>query len=215
MTETTWGQRFFARYMSTADAEQHHRYGALKTRLLAGVAGRVLELGPGTGINLPYLPAAVEEWIGVEPNVAMHPFLREKAAALGREVTLPAVGGARLPADDGTVDVVLSTLVLCSVADVVGTLAEIRRVLRPGGTWRFIEHVGDSPQRAPIRRALQEVVVYTPWTYLSDGCDPRRDLETPIRAAGFAALELERFHQRGGGIAQALTRPHISGVAVR
>lgn len=199
--------------MAAGAAETERILGARKRRLFAGVAGDVLELGPGAGANLAALADVAKgslRWVGVEPNPAMHPPLHARAAELGLPVSLRDLDGARLPAADASVDHVISTLVLCSVPDVAETLAEIQRVLRPGGSFRFIEHVGATPG---VRRCLQELVVYTPWTYLSDGCDPRRDLAGAIEAAGFASLRLERFDPPGDGLAKALTRPHISGVA--
>ena len=205
-------QRFFAKFMRAADQESHDMYGERKRSLFAGLSGRVLEIGPGTGVNFHYLPAGIE-WIGIEPNPAMHPFLREEASMLGFDVSLRDGTSAGLDLEDESVDAVISTLVLCSVSDLGRLLREIRRVLRPAGRFVFLEHVADRP--GTIRRAVQGAVIYTPWTYFSDGCRPNREIGVAIENAGFSSVQIERWMQYGRGPVAAVTKPHIAGVAVR
>jgi ubiquinone/menaquinone biosynthesis C-methylase UbiE len=111
-----------------------------KRRLFSGLAGTVLEIGPGAGANLQFLSTGVR-WMGAEPNPFMHKYLRVEAGRLGRSIELCGAMAEALPLADRSADNVISTLVLCSVRDPPRALAEIRRVLRPGGKLLFIEHV--------------------------------------------------------------------------
>src|SRR5690606_12864960 len=125
-------ERWFAWLMARVSDRYNARFGAAKAELFADLRGTVLEIGPGTGPNLVYIPAGVH-WIGVEPNRAMHAYLRAEAERMGREIELRAGRAERLDVDDASVDAVISTLVLCSVPDLDDTLEEVYRVLRPGG----------------------------------------------------------------------------------
>ncbi len=202
-------QRFFARLLALGDGEQEALYGARKDALFAGLEGAVLEIGPGTGVNFAHYPPGLR-WIGAEPNPHMHPYLRKKAAACGVEIDLRAASIEKLDLEDESVDAVVSTLVLCSVADVEKALAEIRRLLRPGGRFLFIEHVA-APRGTP-RRCAQRLVKPL-WRPLADGCRPDRETGRLIRAAGFAEVEMERF--RPDGLAFTPITPHIIGTALR
>jgi len=150
--------------------------------------GRLLEIGAGTGANFDWLPAG-SEILALEPNEAMHDALMRNAAAAGRDVTLLPASAERLPLEDASVDTVIASLVLCTVSDPQGVLAEIRRVLKPGGTFRFVEHVAAHP--ASPRRWVQGMLA-TPWAWLFEGCDTRRDTPSYLRRAGFTALEMRR-----------------------
>src|SRR5690606_22821288 len=121
-----------------------------KRRLLAELHGDVLEIGPGSGPNFAYYAPDVR-WVGVEPNPYMYPYLRASAVEQGRTIDLRTAYTEALAADDASMDAVVSTLVLCSVRDVRASLAEIRRVLRPGGRYVFIEHVA-APAGSGLRR---------------------------------------------------------------
>lgn len=147
-----------------------------------------MELGAGAGANLDRLPAGTH-LIAVEPNERMHAGLRQRASARGVRMTLvPGVAEA-LPLPDGSVDDVVCTLVLCTVPDLEQTLREVRRLLRPGGRFRFVEHVA-APARTP-RRWVQEVL-RRPWEWLFEGCDPGRETVARLEAAGFSSLTIER-----------------------
>jgi SAM-dependent methyltransferase len=135
-----WYQRLFAWGMARSSTAHSALVAEHKRALLSSLQGDVLEIGPGTGPNLAYYAPGIR-WIGVEPNPHMHPYLRREAERLGLTVDLRTGTAERLIAADASVDAVVSTLVLCSVADLPGTLREIRRVLRPGGPFVFIEHV--------------------------------------------------------------------------
>lgn len=179
----------FARLYSHVIAPSMSRQGGedLRRRNLAGLKGTVVEVGAGDGANFGHYPAEVERIVAVEPE----PYLRERAAAHADErVELRDARADHLPLRTGEADAVVFTLVLCSV-DQARALAEARRVLRPGGELRFLEHV-----RAPepgARRRWQRALDLTVWPRLAGGCHVSRDTVAEIAGAGFTITELERF----------------------
>lgn len=190
--------RFNRRYLELTDPIRH--------RLLAEAHGRVLELGPGAGPNLAHLPPDAH-WIGLEPNPCLHPLLRQAAAAHGLDAELIQGGAQSIPLPDASVDVVVGTLVLCSVPDVDRALAEVRRVLRPGGRFMFLEHVA-APAGTGLRR-LQNLG--TPISRcLGDGCHLNRETWRNLERAGFADLNLEHLR-----LPMRFNAPHIAGLAVK
>lgn len=201
--------RLFAWSLAHADGQQHRLYHKRKQRLARlarlGDAAVVVEIGPGAGPNARYL-APGTRWVCVEPNVHFHPRLQRAAETRGLDLELIAGGAEALPLADASADVVLSTLVLCSVRDPAQSLAEAVRVLRPGGRFVFIEHVAAPP--GSILRRLQ-TSLRAPWGWVADGCRPDRDTQAAIPAAGFASVTVEAFRAPLG-----LAAPHILGVAV-
>jgi len=204
-----WAQRLFAAATAASDAANERRLGARKRDLLGGLGGHVVELGPGTGVNLPYFPPGVR-WTGVEPNPYMEARLRQRAAGLGMAVALqPGTAECTgLPA--GAADAVVATLVLCSVEDVRAALAEVRRLLRPGGRFVFLEHVA-APAGTGLRRA--QGAVRPLWAALADGCHPDRETGTEIERAGFSGLRYDRF-RIDVPAPLAFLSPAIAGTAV-
>ncbi|MGB3543090.1 class I SAM-dependent methyltransferase, partial [Rubrivirga sp.] len=145
----------FAWSLASSDRAHQWLYAARTKRLLSDLEGAadltvgsadltVLEVGAGAGPNAAHLPPGTR-WIAVEPNVHFHPRLEAAAARQGLDLEAVAATAEALPLEDGAADVVISTLVLCSVDDVARSLAEVRRVLRPGGRFVFIEHVVGPP----------------------------------------------------------------------
>ncbi len=177
-----------------------------KHRLLGGLSGRILEIGPGAGVNLPFYPASAE-WLGVEPNRFLHEHIQSEARRLNRSVRLTAGVAERLPVADETVDAVVSTLVLCSVTDVRRALDEVKRVLRPGGRFVFLEHV--AADRGARTRTIQKLVRPL-WTWAGDGCRPDRELWIDLERAGFSTLHLEHFR-----LNLPVVGPHIMGYGVK
>jgi SAM-dependent methyltransferase len=181
----------FARFLQFS-AEIGERKGAAEHRraLLAGLHGRVVEVGAGSGVTFRHYPGAVDEVIAVEPE----PTLRAAAQQAAREApvqvrVVDGVAGA-LPVDSGAADAAVVSGVLCSVPDPGAALAELRRVLRPGGELRFYEHV---VARRRGGAALQRIAGATFWPRLFGGCDPHRDTVAAIRAAGFDVVALRSF----------------------
>jgi len=144
----------FARlYLRMASGRKAHGEDEYRRRLLAGLSGRVIEVGAGNGLNFPFYPTAVDRVLAVEPE----PLLREAATNSAAEAPVPVqvVDGVsgRLPADEGSLDAAAASLVLCSVPDQHRALEEFRRVIRPGGELHFYEHVVDTrPMAARLQR---------------------------------------------------------------
>jgi SAM-dependent methyltransferase len=178
-----------------------------RRRLLDGLSGRVLEVGAGDGRNFAHYPPAVTEVVAVEPE----PTLRALAGRAPHAVPVTVVAGVadELPAEDGSFDAAVVSLVLCSVPDQARALAELRRVLRPGGELRFYEHV--VARRQP-RRALFGVADLA-WPKLAAGCHLSRDTGAAIAAAGFTIERCERIEFRAAPLQPRL--PHILGTAYR
>lgn len=199
-------QKLFAHGLALGDDAQHRIYGARKRELFADVEGTVVEIGPGTGVNLPYLPDGIT-WIGLEPNPHMHDLLRPKLEERDIEAEVLTASAQAIGLPDDSADVVISTLVLCSVPDVGDALREIRRILKPGGTFRFIEHVAARPGHwlRYVQKGIRPV-----WRPLADGCCPDRDTGTLIEQAGFADVRYQRFD---AGL--PVVSPHIIGTATK
>lgn len=199
-----WKQRLFA-WMHQQESEGYDRFiEPYKRGLFANLSGTVLEIGAGTGENFPYYPAGLR-WIGVEPNVYMHPHLLERAKTHGIQGELRTGVAEKLPVEDGSVDAVVSTLVLCSVGDQDGVLREILRVLRPGERFLFIEHVVGEGGLRTTQKLIKPV-----WRAVADGCELDRDTAAAVRRAGFSSVEIQAF---AAPIWPA--SPHIAGVATK
>jgi SAM-dependent methyltransferase len=205
MSPTRAYDRFQVWLLSRVTAIHGKRVESHKRRLLPQLRGRVVEIGPGTGPNLEYYDRSIE-WIGIEPNTIAHPLLLEAAARLGIDATVREATADAIPYPGGTVDAVVSTLVLCT-ADPEPTLREIRRVLKPGGSFVFIEHVAAS--RGSWLRRVQRLVKPL-WKIAGGGCHPDRETWRAIEQAGFASVELERF-----STGLPVVSPHVAGRAVK
>lgn len=156
---------------------------ARRAALIPLARGRVLEVGLGTGLNLPhYRRERVESLSAVEPAEAMHARARLRSAALALPIDLRPAAGEQLPWDDASFDSVVCTYTLCSVSDALQTLREIRRVLRPDGQLLFAEHgLAPEPRVQRWQRWLEPT-----WARLAGGCRLTRDVPQLLGAAGFA-----------------------------
>lgn len=210
---TGYFKKNFANFLAQFDEESYEMHKAKKTGLFAEIEGKVLEIGPGTGVNFPFLKDKNISWTGLEPNLAMHPYLIQAAKENGIEANLFDSTTEPIGLPDEQFDYVISTEVLCSVKDLNKSLAEIKRVLKPNGKFLFLEHVVD--KHNPWRRAVQKTVPYTPWKLYSDGCYPGRDIGKAIQNAGFAKVKYIDYMQEGSGIILTINRPHIFGWAIK
>ena len=192
-----WHAAFFARLVGN----EPPRFRALRRRAVSGAAGRVLEIGAGVGANFAYY-RAVDSVLATEPDPHMLRRARAAAAATGGRVDLLQAAAEALPLPDRSVDTVLCVLVLCTVQDPARALAELRRVLRPGGTLRFMEHV-----RGGSIAGVAHDVIAPVWRHFVGGCSPNRRTEVAIEAAGFRIVAHERR-------AMAPDTPLVIGAAV-
>jgi ubiquinone/menaquinone biosynthesis C-methylase UbiE len=199
--------RFFSRmWVRMKDPAEAVEY---RKRNLSGLSGRVVELGAGDGRNFALYPPEVTEVVAVEPE----PYLREHAEKAAREAPIPVTvttGVAdRLPAEDASFDAGVASLVLCTVPDQASALAELKRVIKPGGELHFFEHVhSNDPGQARIENMLDHV-----WPHIAGGCHPNRETQTAIEGAGFELQELDRFGFSPGFPVPKIA--HILGVARR
>jgi ubiquinone/menaquinone biosynthesis C-methylase UbiE len=203
--------RFARMYLRAAQTAEKRGATEHRKRLLHGLTGIVLEVGAGQGLNFPRYPAGVAEVIAVEPE----PTLRDAAtrAAATAPVPVRVIAGVadRLPLEDASVDAAVASLVLCSVPDQTSALAEIRRVVRPGGQLRFYEHViaDDQP-----RRALLQLLDHSGlWPRVAGGCHPARETGKAIADAGFEIETSQRIMFAGSRFEPKI--PYILGSAVR
>ncbi|MBN8563630.1 MAG: methyltransferase domain-containing protein [Leptolyngbya sp. UWPOB_LEPTO1] len=179
----------------------------LKRSLLSNLHGRVLEIGPGAGANLSYYPTNIH-WIGIEPNPFMHPYIEQEAERHGlKTIELHGERAEILLVEDDSIDTVVSTYVLCSVTNIHATLKDIQRVLKPGGTFVFIEHVAAT--NGTFTRTVQEGI--TPvWKTVFDHCHPNQETWMYLEAAGFESVNYQSFR-----LSVPIVSPHIAGVATR
>ncbi|WP_239125059.1 class I SAM-dependent methyltransferase [Leptolyngbya sp. CCY15150] len=189
------------------DSSNYATMADLKRSLLGRLQGRVLEIGPGAGTNLAYFSPDIH-WIGVEPNLFTHPYLRQGAERHGlKDIELYGQQAEQLPVEDGTLDAVVSTYVLCSVTDIDTTLKDIQRVLKPGGKFVFMEHVAATD--GTCTRTVQDGI--TPiWKTVFDHCHPNRETWINLEKAGFATVDYQTFR-----LSIPVVSPHIAGVATR
>jgi len=178
-----------------------------KADVFTDLPSPLVELGSGVGANLRYLSANTH-LIAVEPNPYMHARLRRAARAAGVNLEIRDVVAERIDLPDASADAVISSLVLCTVRNPDLVLAEIRRVLRPGGRFSFTEHV--AAKRGTPTRWTQRLL-RRPWAWVFEGCSCERDLETVIRTAGFSHVDLDHYRIHSPFLP---FNTHIAGTAV-
>lgn len=190
--------------MDHGGVEDHRR------RVLAGLVGRVLEVGAGEGANFRHYPSMVDA-TAVEPEPYLRARAVERAADSAARIEVVDGTAERLEFADGAFDAVVATLVLCSVTDQRQALGEIHRVLRPGGELRFYEHV-----RATTRpmRVAQRVLDTTVWPLVAGGCHTGRDTPAMIESSGFEISQVEELRFPDIRLNTPVSR-HVLGVAVR
>lgn len=175
-------------------------FGPLRQRIVGAAAGQVLEIGAGTGANFPYYPPAVETIVATDPDPFMLRRAQQRAMELERELAFLQCPAEWLPFADASFDTVVATLVFCTVTDPARAMAEVRRVLKPGGGLRFIEHVRADGFVGRVQDMLTPLQ-----RRIAAGCHLNRQTATTIEAAG---LEIVAFEQR-----HPLLTPLIIGVA--
>jgi ubiquinone/menaquinone biosynthesis C-methylase UbiE len=190
--EHRWDHVFAALYDWMMRRGEEQSMGTRRSELVANARGRTLEIGAGTGANIPHYRDRVQELLLAEPFEPMRRRLERKLGESGKQARTLDASAEAIPLEEESVDTVVSTLVLCTVDFPGLALAEIARVLRPGGQFLFIEHVrSHSPRVARWQDRLE-----TPWRHFGAGCRCNRDTIASIRAAGFST-EHEDEHWRG------------------
>jgi ubiquinone/menaquinone biosynthesis C-methylase UbiE len=215
MSTTVVRHPWFARYYARLSERMEPEIGPYRRRLLAGLSGRVIEIGAGNGLNFAYYPPQVTHVHAVEPEPHLRALAAERAAKPATETPtgIEVVDGVadELPADPMSFDAAVFSLVLCSVPDQNAALVEARRVVRPGGELRFFEHVrAESSGLRRVQRALDATV----WPRVTGGCHVGRDTAAAIERAGFTITSIERPRVPDTRITWPATL-HILGVATR
>ena len=201
-----WYKQLFAWMMANANAEYEQAVSDRKQALFSDIHGDVLEIGAGTGPNLRYYPKDIH-WTGIEPNPYMHSYLQTEAEKLGLNIDIHIGTAEQLEFEDNSLDAVVSTLVLCSIPNLPSTLQEIRRVLKPGGRFFFLEHVA-APQGTLLRNIQSGIKPI--WKALADGCNPDRETWVALENAGFESVNYEHFRAP-----MPIVSPQIIGVATK
>jgi SAM-dependent methyltransferase len=199
--------RFNAAFFAAMGGQLNWHMRKGKATAFADLPLNVVELGSGVGANLRYLPDGAR-LVAIEPNPYMHKRLRRAALRRGVDLEIRDVVGERIDLPDASAEAVISSLVLCTVSDPAAVLAEVRRILRPGGRFSFAEHVVAKP-RTPTRGSQR--LLRRPWAWVFEGCSCERDLASLIRSAGFISVDLHQYR-----IHSALLpfNTHIAGSAI-
>src|SRR3954469_12570107 len=165
----------------------------VRARVCEGLAGDIVEIGFGTGHNLPFMPSAVTRVRAVEPAQGSVRLAAERIAASGIPVDVVGLDGQQLPLPDECADAVLCTWSLCTIPDAVAAVEEMRRVLRPGGSLHFVEH-----GRAPDTRVRTwQDRLNGIQQRIGGGCHLNRDIPTIVEAGGFTIKQLETYYSPG------------------
>jgi ubiquinone/menaquinone biosynthesis C-methylase UbiE len=177
--------RLLERSMARPSSVEQRRH------VIGQARGRVLEIGFGTGLNLPFYTGDVERLVAIEPNEGMARWTRERIAAAKVPVERHRLAaGGRLPFDDASFDTIVSTWTMCSIRDVAGALAEAHRILKSGGQFLFVEH-GLSPEQHVARWQRRMTPIFK---LVGDGCHLDRDIESIVRASPFQLETIDRFY---------------------
>ncbi len=177
-----------------------------RARLLAEAKGEVLEIGAGTGLNLAHYTSGLDRLVVSEPEQHKADLLLKKAAELDLEAEFVRASAEALPFEDDSFDTVVATLVFCTVGDPHAAIAEVKRVLRPGGQWLLIEHIrSDRPMVSRIQDRIAR-----PWAAVADGCQCNRPTIEMIEAGGF---EVELKSVADKALMPPIARPIVAGVA--
>jgi ubiquinone/menaquinone biosynthesis C-methylase UbiE len=202
-----WGDVFATLYDPSLWVGELAGMRARRAALVSRARGRTLEIGSGTGLNLGHYPEGLDELILAEPEEAMRTRLQARLRRTGQAAGVIDAGAEELPFGDASLDTVVSTLVLCTVRDPARAVAEIVRVLRPGGQLLFIEHVrSDSPWLARWQDRMER-----PWRRFAAGCRCNRDTAVLLAASGLGV----QLHNETWRAAPPIVRPLIVGAGYR
>lgn len=192
------------------------RFQRLRSELLRSARGEVLEIGLGTGLNLPHYPAGVSRLRAVDPAPLLPDRVAERSANVGFPVELSRTGAEQLPYPDRSFDCVVSTWTLCTIPDPIQALREVRRVLKPTGRFLFLEH-GRSDE---ARTAIWQDRLNPIQNVLGCGCNLNRRIDRLVREAGLHILQLDRFvmdgvPRIGGELYRGVAMPDGTGISLQ
>jgi ubiquinone/menaquinone biosynthesis C-methylase UbiE len=203
------GHKWFAAiYDRMAAPEERKFMGAVRAELVGGAQGKVLEIGAGTGLNFPHYRDGVEV-TATEPDPYMRQRAERRLAEAGKRIELREASAEELPFETDSFDTVVGTLVMCSVPDPNRALSEIRRVLKPGGEYRFYEHVRYESRFG----AFWQDAILPVWRWCGAGCHPNRNTVRAIENAGFSIVQLEKSKPLPPVPPMIFSRPHVKGIA--
>lgn len=188
--------RFYDRHILPhliAFAMKQRDLAAYRRRVVTAARGRVLEVGIGSGLNLPFYGASVEQVFGLDPSAELLAMAQRQGDALGRDLRLIEGSAETIPLEDGSVDTAVMTWTLCSVPNPARALSEIRRVLKANGELLFVEH-GAAPDR---RVAAWQDRITPLWKHIAGGCHLNRDVAGLLRGCGYALPDLRQGYMRG------------------
>lgn len=181
-----------------------------RSRIVPKARGTVLEIGVGSGLNLPFYGSSVEQYYGLDPSEELLVMARKKASTIAFPIEFLAHKSEEIPLEDGCIDTVVTTWTLCSIPDPAKALKEMKRVLKPGGVMLFAEH-GLAPE-AMVQNWQQWLNPL--WNRVTGGCNLNRKMDTLIQAAGFRIAELETEYRKGprplSYVYSGLAQPAIS-----
>jgi ubiquinone/menaquinone biosynthesis C-methylase UbiE len=206
--DATWGRGFAAIYDRAFKATEEAGLREMRREVLAEASGRTIDIGSGTGANLELYPTAVSELVLTEPDPHMRRKLQAKVGESEVDAEVASAPAEALPFEDSSFDTAAFTLVLCTAPDPRAALAEVARILRPGGKLLFLEHVrSEDPGLARWQDRLEK-----PWRFLGDGCHCNRDTLTTIEASPLILGDVVKTQLP---MAPPITRPLIRGSAIR
>jgi ubiquinone/menaquinone biosynthesis C-methylase UbiE len=172
---------------------QNKEMARQRRTLIPEAEGRVLEIGIGSGLNLPFYGAGVREVIGVDPSLELQAYARERAKDRPFPVRFIGLSGEQIPLEDASVDVAVSTWTMCTIPDALRALEEVRRVLKPGGRLLFVEH-GRAPEPGVARWQDR---LNRPWGKIGGGCHLNRRIDVLVKGAGFHIDRMETLYLKG------------------
>ncbi len=204
------GHRWFSLIYTWQTEHEPAVIRKLRADTLTGLSGRVLEIGCGNGANFELYPESVTQLVATDPDSYMLERARKRVAELGRQIEVHRASAEELPFPDRSFDAVVDIWVLCTVREPVQALTEIRRVLKPDGEFRFLEHVRYT---GGLMALVQDLIVPL-WRWIGAGCNPNRNTERYIRDAGFQISELRHIKPLPPVPPMVIIRPGILGTAI-
>ncbi|MES2766652.1 MAG: class I SAM-dependent methyltransferase [Bacteroidota bacterium] len=204
---TAWLSRKFYPWMLQHNTLYEEFMGQRKQKLFKNLSGVVIEIGAGTGANFPYFEDEIE-YVGIEPHEQIREVLKSEVSKRHfKSAKILNASAEYIPLEDNTADVVISTLVLCSVPNVNATLKEIHRILKTGGRLIFVEHIAAHEDTFLLK---MQKFVKPVWRKLIDNCHPDRRTDIALKSAGFKSVNFEEFT-----VPIPVVSPHIAGIAVK